>query len=283
MWRSLRRGARGTVSIPNKQAAVVIQSEGQVWRVFRNSTVFQYGAWLLLAVVVVLALFFLIRRRIKIDGGPAGRTVERFNFLERFAHWLAAVSFIILGLTGLNMLYGRAVLIPVMGKDAFAAMTHIFKLAHNYVGYAFIVGIVLMIVIWIRNNLPDKYDIPWLLKGGGLLTKAHPPAKKFNAGQKVIFWSVVVIGGFISASGVILMFPWLSSIQYLQWVQEWHAILALIMIAVIIAHIYIGTLGMQGAFQAMGTGQVDANWAKQHHSVWAADLQEKPAAGGGGE
>lgn len=286
MWRDIRRGVSGTISGQNPRDAQLIQAQGWSWQVLRNTTVFKFGAWLLAGTIAVLLLFFIYRRRIPIDGGESGRTIERFNNLERFAHWLTAVSFVILGLTGLAMLYGREVLIPVLGKSAFAGLMEVGKYAHNYLGFAFIVGIVLMVVIWLRQNLPDKYDIPWLLKGGGLITKGHPAARKFNAGQKMIFWSVVIIGGIISYTGVMLLFPETETLAQKQGHQYWHAILALIMIAVIIAHIYIGSLGMKGAFQAMGSGQVDENWAKQHHSAWVEEVagkDDKAPAGGAAE
>ncbi|HUT48103.1 MAG TPA: formate dehydrogenase subunit gamma [Alphaproteobacteria bacterium] len=286
MWRDIRRGIQGKVSIPNQKAGYLIQSQGQMWRELRNTKVFKFGAWLLAGTVAVLFLFFIYRRRIPIDGGESGRTLERFNNLERFAHWLTATSFIILGLTGLAMLYGKAVLIPLIGKSGFASLMMLGKMAHNYLGFAFIVGIVLMAVIWLRQNLPDKYDIPWLLKGGGLITKGHPAARKFNFGQKMIFWSVVIIGGIISYTGVLLLFPESGSLIDMQSNQYWHAVLSLVMIAVIIAHIYIGSLGMKGAFQAMGSGHVDENWAKQHHSAWVDEVagkDGKASAGGAAE
>ena len=208
MWRDIRKGLAGTVSIPNKQAAQLIHSQGELWRQYRNTTLFNIGAWILLVTVVVIALFFIVRGRIKVDGGQSGKTVQRFNSADRFAHWLTATSFIILGLTGLNMLYGKNVIMPIIGKPAFAWITEVGKVAHNYIGYAFILGIVMMLFLWIRHNLPDRYDVPWLLKGGGILSKAHPPAKQFNAGQKLIFWSVVGVGGgMIAYTGVLLMFP----------------------------------------------------------------------------
>ena len=289
IWGDIRRGIQGKVSIPHQRAGYLIQSQGQAWRTLRNTKVFNFGAWVLAGTLIVLCLFFIYRRRIPIDGGETGKTVERFNTMERFAHWLTAVSFIILGISGLMMLYGKSVLIPVIGKGAFAGLLMAGKLAHNYLGFAFIVGIVLMLVIWLRHNLPDKYDIPWLLKGGGLLTKGHPAAKKFNAGQKFIFWSVVGVGGVISYTGVLLLFPEARSLMGLQSLQYWHAVLSLVMIAVIVAHIYIGSLGMKGAFQAMGSGQVDENWARQHHSVWAEEVgvktkpKGKASAGGAAE
>jgi len=281
MWGDIRRGVQGKVSIPHQRAGYLIQP-GQTWRTLRNTKVFNFGVWVLAGTLIVLFLFFVYRRRIPIDGGESGKTVERFNNLERFAHWLTAVSFIILGLSGLIMLYGKSVLIPILGKSAFASLAMIGKVAHNYLGFAFLVGIVLMLVLWIRHNLPDKYDLPWLMKGGGLLTKGHPAAKKFNAGQKMIFWSTVGIGGYIAYSGILLLFPEARSLADLQSLQYWHAVLALVMIAVIIAHIYIGSLGMKGAFQAMGSGQVDENWAKQHHSVWAEEAAGKGKASSGG-
>lgn len=286
MWRQVRRGISGTISGQNPRDAQLIQSQGWSWQIQRNTRIFNFGVWVLAGTVAVLLLFFIYRRRIPIEGGESGRTIERFNNLERFAHWLTAVSFVILGLTGLAMLYGKSVLIPILGKSGFASLMMLGKYAHNYLGFAFIVGIVLMVVIWLRNNLPDKYDIPWLMKGGGLLTKAHPAARKFNAGQKMIFWSVVIIGGIIAYTGVMLMFPESGTLADKQGNQYWHAILALVMIAVIIAHIYIGSLGMKGAFQAMGSGQVDENWAKQHHSVWVAEVagkDDKAPAGGAAE
>lgn len=295
IWRAVRRGLQGNVSIPNKQAGVMIQSEGDNWRAWRNGPLTVYSAWILLGMLGLLALFFAVRGRIKIDSGASGKTVERFNGIERFAHWLTAVSFILLAITGLNLLYGRNVLIPLFGKDVFAVLTLAGKYVHNYVAFAFMVGIVMMFVLWIRHNLPTRHDLAWLAKGGGLFVKGvHPPSEKFNAGQKVIFWSVVLGGGSLSVSGIALLFPFqlslfagtfeflnifganlptaLTPIQEMQYAQLWHAIVGAIMIAIILAHIYIGSLGMEGAFAAMGSGQVDRNWAREHHNLWYAKL-----------
>ncbi|MFQ5766169.1 MAG: formate dehydrogenase subunit gamma, partial [Rhodospirillales bacterium] len=207
-WRGIRRGHAGSSTLPDQQAAVMVQSEGESWRNFKNGPLSQFGGWLLLAVVVVLAAFRLIRGQIKIDHGPSGRTIERFNGLERGTHWVTASSFIILGLTGLNVLYGRYVLKPVLGADAFAALTYWGKIAHNYIAFAFIAGIIMMFVLWVRDNLLDSTDFKWLAAGGGLLWKgAHPPAKKFNFGQKCIFWLVILGGASLAWSGLALMFP----------------------------------------------------------------------------
>ena len=176
-WRKIREGAQGQVSIPNASAGVLIQSEGDNWRAVRNGPLSTYGAWLLLGTVVVLAAFFAIRGRIRIEHGRAGVTIERFKAVERFAHWLMAGSFVVLGLTGLNLLYGRYVLKPVIGADAFGAITLFGKYAHNYLSFAFMAGLALAFVLWVVHNVPHRSDVIWLLKGGGIIGSAHPPAR----------------------------------------------------------------------------------------------------------
>jgi formate dehydrogenase subunit gamma len=164
----------------------------------------------------------------------------------------------------------------VIGPRAFATLTLWGKYAHNYIAFAFMVGVVLLFVLWVRHNLPSKEDLAWLAKGGGLFKKgSHPPARKFNAGQKLIFWAVVLGGAALSVTGFYLLMPFAfgMSIHDMQYFVVIHAVVALVLIAVIIAHIYIGSIGMEGAFDAMGTGQVDANWAREHHSLWLADLK----------
>lgn len=304
IWRAVRKGVQGNVSIPNKQSGVMIQSEGESWRAWRNGPITTGGAWGVLGIIGLLALFFVFRGRIRIDAGASGRSIERFNEIERFAHWLSAVSFILLALTGLNLLYGRHILLPALGPDAFAALTLAGKYVHNYVAFAFMAGLVLMVVLWVRHNLPSKHDLVWFAKLGGLFTKGvHPPATKFNGGQKGLFWIIILGGGSLAASGVSLMFPFefsmfewtfgilnafgtdlpatLTPLEEMQWSQWWHAIMALIIIAIVLAHIYIGSVGMEGAFDAMGTGHVDENWAREHHSLWVAEVKGETGSGGG--
>jgi formate dehydrogenase subunit gamma len=302
VWRAIRRGAQGTVSIEDKKAGYMIQSEGDNWRAIRNGPLSVYGSWAIFGVIALLALFFVFRGRIRIESGASGRKIERFNGLERFSHWLLANSFVLLALTGLNMMYGRYVLKPIIGASAFATMTEIGKYIHNFVAFAFMLGLAMILALWIRNNIPDRHDIVWLAKGGGMFTKGtHPPAKKFNAGQKILFWLVILGGISISVSGISLLFPFkfslfaptfaalnllglglptdLTPMQEMQYSQLWHAFVALGMVAVIIAHIYIGTLGMEGAFDAMANGEVDRNWAKEHHPLWLEDKDGVKAPG----
>ena len=306
MWRSVREGLSGRVSIPDKNAGTLIQSEGENFRIVQNGPLPEWGGWTMLGMVVLLALFFAIRGRIRVDGGFSGRSILRFDLFERFNHWLTAVSFIVLGLTGLDILYGRYVLIPVIGPWAFAELTMWSKYAHNYIAFAFMTGLVLLFVTWVAQNLPTLVDLKWLASGGGLLVKGkHAPAYKFNAGQKLIFWFVVIAGISVSFSGICLLFPFqihpfgptfeavnlvatplgytlptdLTALQETQLALMWHAIVALVFIALIFAHIYIGTLGMEGAFSAMSTGMVDENWAHQHHSLWYEEVKQAEKAG----
>ena len=336
IWRKLRSGATGNVSIPDANAGTLIrgaplmpvatgtpseadirkamaaQSAGQrsaafggssimSWVEFRRGPMATYGAYAMGAVIVLLVVFFLIRGRIRVEHGLSGQMIQRFGSIERLGHWLLAISFIILAITGLNLLYGRQVLIPLFGAETYAALAYAGKLTHNYVAFAFMLGLVLCFVNWVRHNIPHPRDLMWLAKGGGVLIKGvHPSAKKFNAGQKIVFWLVILGGVSISLSGLALMFPFqtemfaktfvfmnsfgfnlpteLTPIQEMQYQSTWHAIMSLFLICVIIAHIYIGSVGMQGAIDAMTTGEVDVNWAKEHHDLWVEEELTKDRA-----
>ena len=305
IWRRIRQGNPGMVTIPDKQAGIMIQSKGEAWRLFRTETLGAFGVLMLFGAITFCLMFYLGRGRVRIEQGWSGRIIERFNDLERFAHWLVAVSFIILGLTGLNILYGRDVIMPLLGPEAFSTLTELGKLAHNYVGFAFMVGLALIFVLWVKNNFPNQHDLVWLAKFGGLFSKhSHPPAKKFNAGQKILFWLIILGGTSVSVPGVALIFPFqfemfgptfavmntlgldlpttLTAMEEMQLSQLWHSIMALVMIAVVIGHIYIGSLGMEGAFDAMGSGEVDENWAREHHSLWVEE-QEKAGSSAQGD
>ena len=299
LWRALRYGSADiTVSSRAPAAGVIIQDGGMEWLLFREGPLAHYGGYLLLGMIGLLILFFLLRGRIRIEGGRSGQTILRFNMIERFGHWLMAGSFIVLALTGLIMIFGRLALIPLLGKEVYAPIANAGKWAHNNLAWAFMAGLAIVIVVWIADNFPNKHDLKWLAKGGGLFSKGvHPPAKKFNAGQKIIFWSVVVLGVSISASGLSLLFPFelpmfaktfaalnatglpqllgfgelptvLGPHQEMQLAQLWHGIVAFVFMAIIIAHIYLGSVGMEGAFDAVGSGEVDVQWAKEHHALW---------------
>ena len=308
---ALRYGtADVTVSTNAPAAGVLIQDRGMWWWQFREGPLSTYGGYLMIGTLAFLLLFYLVRGRIMIDGPKTGRTMTRFSGFERFGHWLFAISFLILGATGLISLFGRTFLIPVFGKDAFATLALASKWVHNNVAWAFMLGLVIIILNWTLHNIPNKTDLKWLAKGGGLFSKGvHPPARKFNAGQKLIFWGCVVLGLSISASGLSLLFPFelpmfaktfavlndtgipnmlglgvlpeqMAPHEEMQFAQLWHSIVAFVFMAMILAHIYIGSVGMEGAFDAMGSGEVEEQWAKEHHSLWVEEVKAKEASSG---
>jgi formate dehydrogenase subunit gamma len=191
-------------------------------------------------------------------------------------HWLTAGCFIILALSGLNVTFGKSVLLPLMGHEAFTALSVWAKYAHNFLAFPFMAGILFMFAVWVKDNIPEGADIAWLKAGGGLIGHEHPPAKKFNGGQKLIFWSVIIGGVALSISGVLLLFPFFATtIWNMQLAQIVHGLVGVLLIAVMLAHAYIGSIGMQGAFDAMGSGEVDLNWAKEHHSLWVQEEEAK--------
>lgn len=263
----------GRVSIPNDRAADLIKPGGRDWQSLHSGTMFALSVWAPLAVLGVLVLYYLMRGPIRIDGGRSGRTILRFTGIERFAHWLMAVPFVILALTGLNLVIGAAVIRPLIGAEAFASLTAWGKLAHNFLAWPFMVGVLLTALVWIRDNMPTSVDAQWLAQGGGMFSKGvHPPAWKFNAGQKILFWLVIAGSVVLSVTGLVLLFPnVIDTSATWQLSQILHGVAAAVLSAVIIAHIYLGSIGMEGAFDAISSGEVDANWAHEHHSLWAAE------------
>lgn len=265
----------GRITIPDDRAAGLVKPGNRDWANTHTGLVRTVTISAIVGAVVILALFYLIRGRIMIDGKMSGIRILRFTAFERFAHWLMAGSFIVLALTGLNLVLGRTIILPWLGADAFSTMTAWGKVSHNYVGWAFMLGLILSFIFWVSHNIPNKVDAEWIAQGGGILKKGtHPPAKKFNAGQKGIFWAVMLGGAALSVSGFMLLFPMIAGTQPdWQFIQVVHGLVAAGLSFVIIAHIYIGTVGMEGAFDAMAKGDVDLNWAKEHHSLWVEEVQ----------
>ena len=279
----LRQAPRieGRIDIPDVKAAVLIQPEGREWDYFHEVTLRQLGAVVILGMIAVLALGYFAVGRMRISAGRSGRKVRRFSAFERFSHWLTAVSFVILGLTGLNITFGDILLLPVIGPEAFSDLSQAAKYTHNFTSFAFVIGLVLIVTMWIKDNVPRKVDIDWIKQGGGFIKSKHAPAGRFNAGEKLVFWLALAGGAAVAVSGYLLLFPFYATdIAEMQVAQIVHAVIAVLFVALILGHIYIGTLGMEGAFEAMGTGEVDLNWAKEHHDVWLRDqLAEKDRAG----
>ena len=278
----------GRVSIPDQKSGTLIQPGGRDWRQFHEVTLRWIGAIAILGMLVLLVVFYLVRGQVKLESGYSGRRIVRFNTFERFMHWMTATCFIILAISGLNITFGKPLLMPIVGEPAFAAWSQWAKYAHNYLSFPFTIGVFCIFLMWIGGNIPNKVDVEWAKRGGGIVGHDHPPAYRFNGGQKMIYWIVVIGGTAVAITGYLLMFPFYGTgIQGMQLAQTVHAIIAVLFVAVMLAHIYIGTIGMEGAFEAMGEGTVDVNWAKEHHALWLAqenartgpnESQRQPAA-----
>jgi formate dehydrogenase subunit gamma len=263
--------AEGRIDIPDTKAGVLIQPAGRTWDYFHEVLLHWGGAIVILGMIVILGAAYLIMGRLRISAGRSGQKILRFKTFERFSHWLTAVSFVVLGLTGLNITFGKILLLPVVGPDLFSDISQVAKYVHNFASFAFVAGLVLITVIFFRDNLFEKVDIDWIKQGGGFIKNKHAPAGRFNLGEKLVYWLSVAGGIAVSVSGFVLLFPFFeTNIADMQIAQGIHAVVAVLFIALILGHIYIGTLGMEGAFEAMGTGEVDLNWAKEHHDVWLA-------------
>ncbi len=291
MWRDVGKGVSGYTSIPprdNPEAGNLIQpfaqypglsrptNAGEAWRQVRNGFILPYGGALMLIALLALSMFYFGKGTIKLHGAETGRKIERFTYFERAAHWTNAIAFCCLAISGIVMAFGKYFLLPIIGLQLFGWLTYALKNLHNFVGPLFAVSLVIVIVTFIRDNLPAKEDITWLLRGGGLFGGAEVPSHRFNAGEKVLFWvGVLALGLIVVGSGLVLnkLIPNLIyTREVMQIANMVHAGSSLAMMALFLGHIYMGTIGMQGAYKAMKTGYVDETWAKEHHELWAKDI-----------
>lgn len=291
VWRDVGAGATGYSSLPKSQAPEAgnlvqpfvqypgsrLTTAGEAWRQVRNNWLIPYGGALLLITALAIAMFYFSKGTIKLHGAETGRKIERFTPFERAAHWTNAITFVILAVSGLIMAFGKYFLLPVIGSTLFGWLTYLLKNMHNFAGPVFAVSLVIVIITFVRDNFPSKGDLVWLLKGGGLLSGKEVPSGRFNAGEKVIFWAgVFALGLTVVGSGLVLdmLVPNLvyerSTMQIAHMV---HAVAAILMMVMFLGHIYLGTLGMDGAYKAMRTGYVDETWAKEHHEYWYDDIK----------
>jgi formate dehydrogenase subunit gamma len=275
-WRDARQGEAGYTAQSGPYVTnTLINSSGQNWRQWRNGPLKTYGGWLLVLVLAALSLVFAIKGQQRIEGGRSGQTIPRWNSFERFIHWFVTLGFIALLITGLSLLFGRTVLIPMLGPQGFAGYAQWAMNVHNFIGPAFAVGLVVMILMWVKDNIPTKTDLEWLKRGGGLVGTSHPSAGKLNAGEKLWFWiGVFALGIIVVISGFILDFPnWgFQTRTTMGYAQMVHAVGAMLWIAMAFGHVYIGTVGTEGALEGMTRGRVDTSWAQQHHDLWYAEV-----------
>jgi len=266
---------RGT--IPDVKSYTLEHPAGRDWQYFHNVTLRWIGGIVILGILAALIVFYLVRGMVKIESGRSGRKIVRFTSFERFVHWMTATCFIVLAVSGLNITFGRPMLLPLMGPEAFTTWSEAAKTAHNYLSFPFTIGVVIIFLMWIAGNIPNRIDVEWFKRGGGMARHDHPPAERFNGGQKAIYWIVVLGGTAVAVTGYVLMFPFYGTdIGTMQQAEMLHAVVAMLFVAAMLGHIYIGTIGMEGAFEAMGEGTVDLNWAKEHHSLW---LEEQARVG----
>jgi len=268
---------QGRGSIPDVRSYVIEQPAGREWRIFHEVYLHWIGGIAIVGILCLLILFYLWRGTLHF-GERSGRKMLRFTAFERFVHWMTATCFVLLGISGLNITFGKELLLPLIDPSVFGTWSQAAKYVHNYISFPFTIGVVLMFLMWVAGNLPTRADIEWLKRGGGMLAGEEPPAYKFNAGEKLIFWIVVIGGGAAVVTGYVLLFPFYGTeIATMQAAQVVHSVVGVLYVAAMLVHIYMGTLGMEGAFEAMGTGDVDVNWAKSHHSLW---YEEETAARG---
>jgi formate dehydrogenase subunit gamma len=272
---------RGLGTIPDTKSYVIEQPMGREWRRFHEVWLHWIGAVAVLGTLAALTIFYLLRGMVRLESGRSGINIVRFSAFERFVHWMTATCFVILALSGLNITFGKDVLLPLMGPGAFSAWSLAAKYAHNFISFPFVLGVILIFFMWLGGNIPNKVDVAWFMRGGGIVGRDQPPAYRFNGGQKGVYWIVVLGGTAVAISGYLLMFPFYgTTIAGMQLAQVVHGVVAVLFIAAMLAHIYIGTIGMEGAFEAMGKGTVDLKWAEEHHSLW---LEEEKAGIGPGE
>jgi formate dehydrogenase subunit gamma len=280
LWRQVRQRDMeiiGNSQVKNVESGVLINPQGDRWGRFRMETLIHYGRYPISAVVLLIIVFYLLRGKIKIEGGLSGRMVHRYSYFERALHWTLALVFIFLALTGLTLMFGRSVIIPVFGHEVFSLLASSSKEGHNLFGPLFAISVLLMFYQFVKRNIYEKGDLTWLLKGGGFLFKGHVTGGFFNMGEKTWYWIFILAGLAISVTGLILVFPNFGQGRVIMELSHVvHAICAIILITVAIGHMYLGSvIGTEGTYEAMKTGYVDIKWAEAHHDRWARECHEK--------
>lgn len=278
LLRELNR-IQGRISIPDSKASVLEQPAGREWRLYHEVYLHWIGGVAIVGILALLVIFYLWRGTLRFEGGRSGRTMLRFDAFEQFVHWMTAVCFVVLAISGLNITFGKLLLLPLMSSEAFSTWSQALKYSHNYLSFPFTIGVVLMFLLWLTSNLPTRVDVKWIKAGGGMLGGEEPPAYRFNAGEKLIFWVVVFGGAAVATTGYVLMFPFYGTdIGNMQLAQAVHGVVGALYVTAMLVHTYMGTIGMEGAFEGMATGDVDVNWAKSHHSLWYGEEMARTGA-----
>lgn len=278
-WRAVRQGpppGEGISQVKGVGSSTLIAEAGQRWRVARQEYLIPWGGWLLAGMLGLILVFHMIRKGPERFDGSSSERIQRFIEYDRILHWFMAGSFIFLAVSGIILLLGRFLLLPLVGPDAFAAIASASKEGHNLFGPVFLIALILFFLRFAARNIFARYDLTWFAKGGGMLSGEHASAGFFNAGEKLLFWSVALGGVALSVSGVIMLLPDVGqSRELMQLLMLIHGIAAIGLIAFTFGHIYLATVGVPGSLSAMNTGKVDADWARAHHDRWYRECAEK--------
>jgi formate dehydrogenase subunit gamma len=277
IWREVRQGEPGISTIRGAETGVLVDSRGEAWRKFRNGPLTLVGGALLVVVASSILLFHRWKGTIRLSSKPTGRRLQRFSPRERLIHNTVAISFVLLALGGLLMIFGKHVLMPLVGHTLFSLLLQVLKPIHNFLGLVFVVALLAMIAMWLKDNVWDPIDAQWIRRAGGLIDRSHVPSGRFNFGEKTWFWiGVTILGLTVSATGVLLDFPTILQVRAdLQLANLVHGIGAIVMILLALGHIYMGTIGVEGALDSMKTGEVDETWAREHHEAWYNQVTSK--------
>ena len=276
-WREVRKTDQGITTIKGAETGTLVQMEGNAWRHLRNGPVTLWGGLLLLAMTVTVLGFHAWKGQLRLSSPATGKRVTRFTASERMVHNTVAGSFVLLAIGGLMLLFGKHLLAPVLGHTLVAFMLQILKPVHNFLGLVFVAALLIMILMWAKDNLWAAVDAEWIGRAGGLFDRSHVPSWRFNFGEKTWFWfGVTILGLTVSVSGLLLDFPAILELRAkLQIANLVHGISALLMMFLALGHIYMGTIGVEGALEAMKTGDVDETWAREHHELWYQQVSGK--------
>jgi formate dehydrogenase subunit gamma len=278
LWREVRQRnavSQGNTQVRGTDTEQLILASGEEFRDYRLDYLIPYASYAIAGVLILLLAVYIVKGRIKIEGGESGQRIKRYSDYERVLHWNMAILFIFLAITGLILLLGRSVILPLFGHEAFSVIASLCKEGHNLFGPLFLVAIVLFFLSFAVRNIPKAVDFIWVLKGGGIIG-GHASAGYFNAGEKIWFWLLMAGGLMLCTTGIMLIFPnFEQGRDLMQIALVLHGIGALILIVVSFGHMYIGSIGMEGSLDAMTSGHVDANWVKHHHDLWYDEVIEQ--------
>lgn len=282
LWRNVRQRqfAESNTQMKSTDANILISISGEAWRQYRMAELIPTAGVAMLLGLLGVVVFRLLRGKMRLPEGLSGRKILRFTFNQRVAHWSTAISFVVLALTGLLLLFGRKLLIPLMGSEGFSYIAVTAKSIHDYLGPVFAVSLIFLFVLYARDNLlSPKVDIEWLKKGGGLIG-GHASSDRFNFGEKGWFWIAAIVGTVVVVSGLVLDFPIFGQTrETMEYYHFIHTVAATIVMVVSIGHIYMGTIGVESTFEIMQTGYCDENWAKEHHDLWYEKVKDSAIDG----